>query len=255
MKISIITVVFNRVKTIENSIQSFLSQTHPDKELVLIDGGSTDGTLEVIKKYRDQLGIFVSEKDKGIYDALNKGIRLATGDIIGILHSDDFFASENTLTWVNQTYTEEPAIDLVYGDLQYVSAQDTSHVERYWFSKAFEVGSFKKGWHPPHTTVFAKKQVFETWGLYRLDIKIASDYEWMLRLFEKAKLPSRHLPKVLTKMRSGGLSNQNFKNILKANIECYRAFKLNGLSISPLFIFIKPLSKIFQMRNLVFKKS
>ncbi len=245
MKISVITVVFNRASTIADALESVLGQSHPSVEHVVIDGGSTDGTARILESYRSRISKLVMEKDRGMYDALNKGIRMSTGEVIGVLHSDDFFSGRDTLAKVAGAF-RDPKVESVYGDLLFVSPENPEQVVRTWRSSAYRPGLFRKGWHPPHTTVFVKKSVFERFGLYDLRFKIASDYEWMLRIFEKEKISSVYLPEVLVKMRAGGLSNRNIKNILLANLECYRAFGINGLSMDPCFILRKPLSKVLQ---------
>ncbi|MBI5401661.1 glycosyltransferase [Candidatus Wolfebacteria bacterium] len=243
MKVSIITVVFNNKKFIESAIKSVLSQTYPDIEYIVIDGGSTDGTLEIINKYRDRIAKFVSEPDKGIYDAMNKGLKLATGEIVGILNSDDFYADENSIKIVVKEMGKSGA-GCLWGDLVIVDRNNPDKVVRFWKSSPYFDGKFKTGWHPPHTTFFVRKKIYDKYGFLNLDFKIAADYELMLRFLEKHKVSSGYIPKVFVKMRGGGASA---KNIIKANIESYRAWKVNGLKISFLRIFLKPLSKIFQL--------
>ncbi|MEK7634764.1 MAG: glycosyltransferase family 2 protein [Patescibacteria group bacterium] len=248
LKISIITVSYNSVATIEDTIKSVLSQTYQNIEYIIIDGKSTDGTLEIINKYKDKIAKIISEPDKGLFDAINKGIRLATGEIIGILHSDDLYNNEKVISIVAKEM-EEKKLDACWSDLVYVNRDDTSKIVRVWKSSSYEEGKFRKGWMPPHPTFFAGKNIFEKYGVYNLNFKLAADYELMLRFLEKYKIKSNYIPEILMKMRVGGVSNRSFKNIktiVKSNIDCYRAFKENGLKINPLIILIKPLSKIFQ---------
>ena len=246
MKISIVTSVYNNKGTISEAIESVLSQTYDNIEYIVVDGASTDGTVDVIKKYTDKITTFVSEPDKGIYDGLNKGIGLATGDIVGILNSDDFYKSNDVLeTVVNEFIRKD--IDCLYGDLEYVAAHDTDKIVRYWKSKEFEDGLFQKGWHPAHPTFFVKREFYDKYGVFNLDFKIAADYEIMLRFLEKYKLKSSYINKTFVKMRIGGESNRSVLNILKANLESYRAWKVNGLYINPLRLLLKPLSKLFQL--------
>ena len=245
MKVSIITPSFNSADTIENTIQSVLLQNYPDIEYIITDGGSTDGTVEVINKYKNKINKFVSEKDKGVYDGMNRGIKRATGDIIGILNSDDIYASNDVIERVVNEMAENNA-DCCWGDLVYVDAKNTDKVIRYWKSSEYKEGKFKKGWMPPHPTFFVKKWVYQKYGLFNLDFPISADYELMLRFLEKYKIRSCYIPQVLVKMRIGGQSNKSIKNIIKGNIECYRAWKINGLKANPLIFFFKPLSKVTQ---------
>lgn len=245
MKVSIITVCFNSKDTIEEAIKSVLSQSYKNIEYIIVDGGSTDGTLEVIKKYDKYISKWISEPDEGVYDGMNKGIKLATGDIMGFLNSDDFYADNGAIESVVNTIKEKD-VDCLWGDLVYVNRENTNKIMRYWKSKPYEKGLFQKGWHPAHPTFFVKKWVYEKYGGFNLDFRIAADYEIMLRFLEKYKIKSYYIPKILVKMRTGGKSNKNLKNIIKANIECYKAWKVNGLSINPLVFLIKPASKIFQ---------
>ena len=245
MKVSIITVVYNNEDTIKDAIESVLNQTYKNIEYIIIDGVSTDGTVEVIKSYGDKIDKFISEKDNGIYDAMNKGIKLASGDIVGILNSDDFYASNDIIEKVVKTLKEQK-VDSVYGDLVYVNAKDTNKIVRYWKSKPYKKGLFKKGWHPAHPTFFVKKEIYDKYGIFNLDFKIAADYELMLRFLEKYQISSGYIPEVFVKMRIGGESNQSIKNIIKANIESYNAWKVNNLKPPFYLPFIKPLKKLRQ---------
>jgi len=246
MKVSIITVVYNNAKTIKDAIESVLNQTYKNIEYIVIDGGSTDGTVEIIKSYGGKINKFISEKDNGLYDAMNKGISLASGCVVGILNSDDFYASNDILEIVaNEFVTKD--IDCLYGDLEYVGEDDINKVMRYWKSKPYKEGLFQKGWHPPHPTFFVKRECYEKYGVFNLDFKIAADYELMLRFLEKYKLKSTYVPRTFVKMRVGGESNKSLSNIIKANIESYKAWKVNGLYINPLMFLLKPLSKVLQL--------
>lgn len=246
MKVSIITVVFNNREFIESAIKSVLSQTYKDIEYIIVDAGSIDGTVEIIKKYGGKISKFISEKDKGIYDAMNKGINLATGELVAILNSDDVYENENVISNVVEMIKSKNA-DCLWGDLVYVSQKNPEKIIRYWKSSEYENGKFKIGWHPPHPTFFVKKTIYDKCEIFNLDFKIAADYELMLRFLGKCKITGIYLPKVLVRMRTGGESNKSFKNILKANIEVYRAWKINGLKTNFFIIFKKPLSKIKQL--------
>ena len=243
--VSIITTVFNNEETIEGAIKSVLGQSCPNIEYIITDGGSTDGTIEIINKYKGKISKFVSEPDRGIYDGMNKGIKLATGDIVGILNSDDFYASDDVIEMVVKAMEEKNA-DACWGDLVYVDAKNIEKVIRHWKSSECGEGKFKKGWHPAHPTFFVRRWVYEKYGLFRLDFPISADYELMLRFLEKYKIKSCYIPQILVKMRIGGQSNKNIKNIIKNNIESYWAWKKNGLRVSPLIFFFKPLSKVAQ---------
>ena len=245
MKVSIITATYNSAKTIVDTILSVNKQDYDDIEHIIIDGGSKDNTLELIKSTPNRVTKIVSESDKGIYDAMNKGIALATGDIIGILNSDDFYISTDVITSVVKEVLQG-GYDAVYGDLEYVDEEDTDKVVRYWKSKYYKAGLFKKGWHPAHPTFFVKKEVYNKYGNFNLKYKIGADYEIMLRFIEKNRIKVAYIPETLVKMRVGGASNQSIKNIIKANIECYNAWKDNGLSILPFVFILKPLSKTLQ---------
>ena len=244
MKISIITVVRNNAKTIKDAINSVLNQSYKDIEYIVIDGSSTDGTIEIVQSYGDKIK-FISEKDNGLYDAMNKGIRMATGDVVGILNSDDFYASDKILQIVADEFLKGN-IDSVYANLEYIDANDPKRVIRYWRSKKYQEGLFRSGWHPAHPTFFVKKEIYEKYGVFDLSFKIAADYELMLRFFEKCKITSSYVDEVFVKMRIGGESNRSIKNIIKANMESYKAWKANGLYINPLRFLLKPFSKIIQ---------
>ena len=243
--ISIITVVLNRKDTIEYTIKSVLGQSYKNIEYIIIDGGSMDGTVEIINKYRDKIARFISEPDRGIYDGMNKGIELATGDIIAILNSDDIYSNDKVIERVVAEIQKNGA-DVCWGDLVYVDAKNTDKIIRYWKSSEYKEGKFQKGWMPPHPTFFVKKWVYEKYGLFNFDFPISADYEIMLRFLERYKVKSCYIPQVLVKMRIGGQSGKSIKNIIKANLECYRAWRVNGLKINPLRILLKPLSKIPQ---------
>lgn len=245
MKISIITVTYNSAKTIADTIRSINEQTYPNIEHIIIDGSSKDNTLDIINNISNRVCKIVSEPDKGIYDAMNKGITLATGDVIGILNSDDFYASPDVISKIITTF-EKGDCDAVYGDLDYVDSKNVSKIVRFWKAKEYKKRAFFRGWHPPHPTFFVKKEMYQKFGKFNLKYKIAADYELMLRFIAKEKIRTRYISEVLVKMRTGGESNQNLKNIITANRESYEAWKDNGLYINPIAFMRKPLSKILQ---------
>lgn len=243
MKISIITATYNSYPAIIDCINSIDNQTIKPEHLI-IDGGSKDLTLGTIKSSKSVFK-WISEPDKGIYDALNKGIRLSSGEIIGILHSDDLLASNHILEKITQVF-EETGADVLFGDLVYVDKEDTSKVIRYWKSQAFKPSLLKRGWMPAHPTVFAKREVYKKHGLFDLSFQIAADYDMMLRIFKDDDLNKVYLPEVITRMRVGGASNKSLKNIIRKSKEDYRAMKKNRLSFPIWSLACKNLSKLPQ---------
>lgn len=245
MKITILTAVYNNAAMIESCIKSVMAQTYKDIEYIVIDGGSKDGTVDIINRNADGISKWSSEPDRGIYDALNKGIGMATGDVVGLLHSDDMFADDTVIESVASALNESGA-DSCYGDLCYVDRADTDKIIRYWKSKPYRPGMFKMGWMPPHPTFYAKRELYERLGGFNIDFKIAADYELMLRYFEKHKISSAYIPRVLVKMRWGGKSNKSLRNLIIKTSEDYRAWKINGLERRIYTIPFKNLSKIKQ---------
>jgi glycosyltransferase len=245
MKISIITAVLNDEKNIEACINSVLEQTYEDIEYIVIDGCSIDGTREIIKNYERSISQWVSEPDHGIYFAINKGIKLSSGEVIGILHADDMYASNNVIAKVVSQITKEE-VDSCYGDLVYVHHDSTDKVIRYWKSCSYQEGMFRRGWMPPHPTFFVRKDIYEQFGYFNTNFKISADYELMLRLFEKNKISFHYIPEVLVKMRMGGVSNRNIKNMLIKSSEDLKAWKVNGLKRSLYTIPLKNISKVPQ---------
>ncbi len=244
MKVSIITVSFNSDKTIADTIQSVLSQDYPDIEYIIVDGLSKDNTIKIVKSFGDRISKFVSENDKGLYDAMNKGIDLATGDIIGFLNSDDFYANSQVVSKIVQRFQKNN--DAVYADLVYVSALDKLKITRTWKSGEYISGSFLKGWMPPHPTFFVRKTVYQRYGKFTDKLRSAADYELMLRFIHKYKIKIAYLPEVVVHMRAGGTSNASIKNRIRANREDKLAWKMNDLKPSTLTFIRKPLSKITQ---------
>lgn len=231
MKISIITVVYNNRQTIEDCILSVINQENFENvEYIIVDGGSTDGTLGVLEKYKSYFSNFISEPDLGIYDAMNKGISVSTGNIIGFLNSDDLYYNLQILKIVLQRFNEIPNLDILYGDLVYVDRFDINNFVRMWHSKPYFNSFFEKGNVPPHPSLFLKKNVYETAGKFNLNYKLAADYEFMLRIFKKFNFKSNYMPTILVKMRLGGATNKNWKNIYKGNIEILRAWYDNGIN-------------------------
>ena len=245
MKISIITVVYNGVQTIRQCIESVLGQDYPSIEYIIIDGNSTDGTQEVIRSYGKAVSKFVSEPDSGIYDAMNKGIQIATGELIGILNADDFYAFPSVLKEV-AAQLSSGNYEACYGDLQYVDASNEAIVKRQWNSGKYSSGAFLSGWMPPHPTFFVRKEVYDKFGKFRLDLGSAADYELMLRFIHKNGIRVTYVPKVLVKMRVGGVSNSTLKNRLAANRNDLKAWKINNLRPRFYTLWLKPLRKLIQ---------
>jgi glycosyltransferase involved in cell wall biosynthesis len=243
MKVSVITISYNSVDTIEDTIQSVIEQDYHNLEYVLIDGGSTDGTLKIIEKYRNRITKFITEKDQGIYDAMNKGISMASGEVVGILNSDDIYTDKHVISDMVSTLGEA---DAVYADLVYVKRENTEEVVRYWQAGQLKPNSFHQGWMPPHPTFFLRKKCYDSFGRYNLSLRSAADYELMLRMVVKHKISVNYLPRIITKMRVGGQSNITLKNRLKANKEDREAWKINGLNPYFYTLTIKPVRKITQ---------
>lgn len=233
MKISIITACYNSEATIRDTLRTIQMQTHQDIEHIIIDGGSTDGTLEILEKNKAHIAHLTSEPDNGLYDAMNRGIAKATGDVIGLLNSDDMLAHENVLAKVVSALSD-PDIDACYGDLLYVNQQDTNQIARYWKSSPFKPEMISKGWIPAHPTFYARKEVHDKFGmLFNLNYKLAADYELLLRLLVTHKIKVTYIPEVMIKMRLGGTTNKSFSNIFNQNKEIMRALNSHNYSYSP----------------------
>ena len=245
MKISIITVCYNSEKTIADCITSVVNQSYDNLEYIVIDGKSTDTTMEIIASFGDQIFKVVSEKDKGMYDAINKGIRMASGDIIGVLNSDDYYTDGLVIEDVMSKFNEANA-DALYADLNYVDQIDTNNVVRYWKSSDYKPNSFLSGWMPPHPTFFIRKEWYLKYGEYSLELVSAADYELMLRMVLKHGARLAYLPRVIVNMRVGGMSNSSLRNRLRANKEDRKAWEMNGLTPKYYTLIFKPLRKIIQ---------
>jgi len=241
MKISIITVVYNNEKTIKDAIQSVLGQSYSDIEYVIIDGNSKDNTVNLINEYKERLGYFITEKDKGLYDAMNKGIKACTGDVIGILNSDDLYQDLDVINDVMQQFNNDSELDILYGDLVYVKNDNANKIVRNWKSKSYYNNFFENANVPPHPALFVRSKVYKEVGLFNLDYKLAADYEFMLRVFKKHHFKSKYINRLIIKMRLGGATNQSFTNIVSQNKEILKAWKNNRLKapfyLMPLRIF------------------
>lgn len=244
MKITIITVCFNSEKTIEQTIKSVFEQTYKDIEYLIIDGGSRDQTLSILNKYKRANLRILSEPDNGIYDAMNKGIYYANGKIIGYLNSDDFYHNPFVIEKIANAFNLKK-VDCVFGDIVYVNKSNTDLIQRHWLNTDFYPGAFIKGWHPPHPAFFVKKSIYEKYGNYDLSFEISSDFELMLRLIEKYKISSYYLPELIVKMRAGGESGKNIRNIFIGNMNVLRAFKKNNIPVNRImYLLIRLLPKI-----------
>lgn len=244
MKISIITATFNSASTVRDTLESISTQSYSDIEHIIIDGLSKDNTLEVVSQFSHVYKI-ISEKDKGIYDAMNKGINLANGEVVGILNSDDLYIHPRVIERVMERFAD-PTVDAVYGDLQYVRPTDLNKIVRNWKAGNYSKRSFYYGWMPPHPTFFVRKSVYDKLGLFRIDLKTAADYEIIIRFLLKNKIKTSYVPEVLVKMRTGGASNASFRQRVRANKEDYWAWRVNGLRPNPLTLIMKPLRKVKQ---------
>lgn len=242
-KISIVTPVYND-RRVERALGSILSQEcSPEIETIVIDGGSTDGTLEVLEKYRARLTCLVSEKDRGIYDAMNKGIARATGDVVGILNADDRYADNRVLADVIDRFSDV-SVEVCYGDLVYVDRED--RVVRYWRSGPYRNRNFYLGWMPPHPTFFVRRQLYEKYGVFDTGLPISADYELMLRMIVGQRAKPAYVDRVLVRMAVGGNSGRSVRQIVRANIEVARAWRKNRLAGGLLVPILKPARKIVQ---------
>ena len=245
MKISVITAVYNRRETIGDALESVLAQQDVDLETIVVDGASSDGTSDVISQFGDQVSKSIREPDTGIYNALNKGLRAATGDVIGFLHADDWLADERVLGDIAEALAD-PNVDGVYADLDYVDANDRDRVHRRWVSGLYDVRKFRRGWMPPHPTVYFRRELYERFGLFNEDLRTAADYELLVRMMVRHKAKMAYLPRVTVKMRVGGASNASLTNRLKANRDDRQAWLINGLKPPIGLRFTKPLRKLPQ---------
>jgi glycosyltransferase involved in cell wall biosynthesis len=246
MKVSIITVALNNAEYIETCIQSVINQAYENIEHIVIDGGSTDGTIDVIKKYEDKINVWISEPDNGIYDAMNKGINIASGEIVGILNSDDMYHHPFVINKV-KTIMDNPSNDACYGDLIYVYRDNIDSVVRYWKSCQYKKSLLKKGWVLPHPTFFVRKKIYEKYDVFDLNYPLAADYELIVRFLSRFKIRTEYIPEIMIKMRTGGATNKSLTNIIKQNLEIFKACKKNNLEIFyPLFLTNKFINRVQQ---------
>lgn len=248
MKISIITATYNSAENIGLCLRSIISQSYTNIEHIIIDGNSNDNTLEKIKNYPYKPFKIISEKDDGIYEALNKGIKYATGDIVGFLHSDDFFANSKVIENIAQTFKNNNFIDAVYGDLEYISQKNMTKTIRKWKSSPFKLKLLKKGWMPPHPTLYIKRNVFNSCGGFDTNLKISADYMFILKMFSQPNFNSKYIPQVFIKMRTGGISNKSLIKIILKSKEDWIALRKNHFGFLNSFkvLIFKNISKFAQ---------
>ncbi len=244
MKITIITITYNSAKTIRDTLESVKSQKfNGELEYIVVDGASSDGTQDIIAEYKDVVTKFISESDKGIYDAMNKGIRMATGDVVGILNSDDIFYDENVLETIATTFKQQNC-DSVFGNLQFVKENDLNTVVRIWKGSPYKKGAFLKGWHPAHPTFYVKRSIYEKYGLFDISLDVSADFELMLRFIEKYSITAFYVDCNIVKMRMGGESTGSISKIIQGNKNILRGFKKNNLKPYPFYTLRRLLPKV-----------
>ncbi len=248
MKFSIITPTYNSEKTVLDTVESIARQNYSDLEYIVVDGTSTDNTMNLILSYKDKINLkYISERDKGIYDAMNKGIKMATGDIIGILNSDDFYFDNNILSKINSLFETDSSIDAVYGDLVYVNNNNTKKQTRFWKAGEYNENKLDNGWIIPHPTFFVKREVYEKSNkIFDTTFDLAADYELLIRLLKIQKIKVKYIPEILVSMREGGASASSLKQRIKGWKELRQAWKINNLKVPIFFVFRRILNKVGQ---------
>jgi len=245
IKISVVTVSYNSAATIGDTLRSVAAQRYSDVQHIVVDGASTDETMAVVDACRDGLAAVLSEPDRGVYDAMNKGIALADGEVVGFLNSDDVYADSGVLDDVAAAFMR-PQVAACYGDLVYVDEHDTRRIVRYWKSRPYARGLCATGWMPAHPTFFVRRSVLERFGGFDLQYRLQADFELSLRLLEVHHIEALYIPRVMVRMRRGGMSNNSVVNVLNGNLEAYRACRNNGIAVSPLFVLRKIFSRLPQ---------
>jgi glycosyltransferase involved in cell wall biosynthesis len=236
-KVSVVTVCYNSAATIADTIKSVAKQDYESLEYIVVDGKSSDDTVQIVERSGPVVTKCISERDSGIYDAFNKGLSLATGEVIGFLNSDDFYPRADVISLVARAFADDPDLDAIYGDLCYVKQFDTDKILRYWRSSDYRPGLFVSGWVPPHPTFFVRKHVYEHFGGFDLSYRIAADWELLARLIEVKRIKTRYLAEVLVHMRLGGVTNRSWSNVWKQNKEIWQAMKAHGMKTSlPSFV-------------------
>jgi glycosyltransferase involved in cell wall biosynthesis len=246
MKVTIITAVYNGQEHIASCIESVLSQDYPHIEYIIVDGASKDSTLEIVKSYGSRIAQVISEPDRGMYDAMNKGLKLATGDIVGILNSDDFYVNNHIVSQVVSKF-EETKADSLYADIAFVSKENLEKVLRYYSSASFKPWKFRFGYMPAHPSFFLKRSMYMQHGLFKPDFKLCADFDLLVRLYHVHKISAVYLPQMVVKMRMGGKSNQSLQNVMLLNREILRGCLENGIKTNLIFIYIKYFTKVFEL--------
>lgn len=247
LKVSIITVCYNSGKTIRGSLESVIAQDYADIEYIVVDGGSTDNTLEIIDEYRDSISTLISERDNGIYDAMNKGVACASGDVVGLLNSDDFYETRHAISDVVAAFDCAPASDVVFGDVVFVAPSDLTRVTRYYSSAKFRPWKLRFGWMPPHPATFVRRRIYDCFGGYSLKYKISADYEIFVRWLLVNRLHYLRIDKVLVRMRAGGASTSGLKSSVKLNREIVRACRDNEIYTNIFFVLLKIPFKVLEL--------
>ncbi|MCB0793468.1 MAG: glycosyltransferase [Flavobacteriales bacterium] len=254
MKFSLITVCFNAGEQLAETLDSVLAQDHPDIQTILVDGAGDDPvTRQVIERYRDRLSVVISEPDKGVYDAMNKGLAMATGEVIGFVNAGDMLADGSVLADLAAVFGRSDD-DLVYGDALMVDPNDISRVGRVWKGGAYDRARFRKGWMPPHLGTYFRRTLYERYGGFDLRLRVAADYELLFRYCYKHRAKAQYFPRTIVRFRLGGASNRSMRHVLKANVEVYQAWRMNGERISPFIILRKPLGKLVQVLRARFQR-
>ncbi|HPJ53769.1 MAG TPA: glycosyltransferase family 2 protein [Flavobacteriales bacterium] len=247
MRFSLITVCYQAGEELAETIDSVLAQTHPDIEHLVIDGGSPDATTQaVLERYRDRVQHLVSEPDQGVYDAMNKGLAMATGDVIGFVNAGDLLAGPEVIAQLDKAFSEL-GTDVIYGDADMVDPQDVGRVRRRWIGGKYDRQRFRQGWMPPHLGTYVRRSVYDRLGGFRLELKVAADYELLFRFLYKHNVPAAYVPLTIVRFRLGGASNRDLKHIWKANREVAEAWRMNGEKAPPLLSLRKPLRKVAQL--------
>lgn len=247
MKISLITITYNSEKTLADTIKSVLEQTYPDVEYIIVDGASKDKTVSIVKQYEPLFNgrmKWISEKDKGLYDAMSKGIKMATGDVVGILNSDDFFTSKEVLEKIANAFVQDAKLEAVYGDVHFVNPTNLQKCVRYYSSKIFKRKLMRLGFMPAHPSFYIRKECFDKYGLYKTDYKIAADFEFLLRVIYKARIKTQYLPIDMVTMRTGGASTSGLESHKRIMKEHLRAFRENGIYSNSLLLSLRYIYKV-----------